>query len=92
VQEPCLVDFDRVARVIRSSIACWGDLPFSRMAYICSVIGISTFFLWARPAAALVVNTPRQRHVHAGDNVGKFAAFAQLNPHAAVAREISGAG
>ena len=70
-----------------------GDLPFSRMANICSVIGISTFFLRARPTAALVVKTPSATApCMSGDDVGQFAAFAQFNADAAVAREISGAG
>ena len=39
-------------------MACCGDFPLSRMANICSVIGISTFFFRAKPTAALVVKTP----------------------------------
>src|ERR1700692_1873446 len=49
---------DLAARVINSSMACCGGFPFSRMANICSVIGISTFFWRAKPVAALVVSTP----------------------------------
>ena len=39
-------------------MACCGDLPFSRIAYICSVMGISTPFFRARATATLAVNTP----------------------------------
>src|ERR1051326_4027989 len=45
-------------RLISSWMASRGALPSCRMAYICSLMGISTLCLRARPTAAFVVRTP----------------------------------
>jgi hypothetical protein len=56
------------------------------MASICPVIGISDAMSPGQPDRSLGgEDTFRDRPVHAGDNVGQFAAAAQFDAYAAVA-------
>ena len=74
-------------------MASRGDLPWCRMACICSVMGISTPRACARPTAAEVVKTPSATMPCMPAMIsGSFLSAAEFDADAAIARQASGAG